>query len=278
MSANPFSYYRPQLNPYRDFARQILELGKRIYWDFNASSWKSRKTLIDLRKKYNGEKAVIVCNGPSLLKSDLSLIGNIYTFGLNKINLLFDKTQFRPSSILCFDSLIFQQNLDFLLSTEIPLFLAHKFSKYIDKKENVTYLYSSYLNSFSFAQDCLWNVGSSGTVTFVALQLALHCGFKDVAIIGCDHNYKTQGLFNSIQKTEDKDINHFDPNYTTPGQKWQVSNIAGMNLGYVLAKAAYEYNDARLVNCTEGGYLEIFPRMPLEKWVSDIYNIDNIGA
>ncbi|AFY59959.1 6-hydroxymethylpterin diphosphokinase MptE-like protein [Synechococcus sp. PCC 6312] len=269
MVNNPFSYQRKSINPYRIFLRSCLEVSRRMFWDIYPLSWVSRTRLLNLKDKYANEKAVIICNGPSLLKSNLSNLDGIYTFGLNKINLLFDKSSFRPSSIVCVDPIAFSQNLDFFNTTEISLFLHHKFHKDMLQSKNVIYLYSSYLNAFSFAQDCSWNIGTSGTVTYVALQLALHMGFRDVAIIGCDHSYKTQKTFGSIEITTEKDINHFDPSYTKTGDKWQVSNIAGMELGYSIAKAAYEFNNGRIINCTEGGYLETFPRMSLEDWLAD---------
>ncbi|WP_322876584.1 6-hydroxymethylpterin diphosphokinase MptE-like protein [Pseudocalidococcus azoricus] len=267
MVNNPFSYQRKSINPYRSFLRSCLEVSKRVLWDIDPLSWESRTQLLHLKDKYVNEKAVIICNGPSLLKSNLSNLNGIYTFGLNKINLLFDKSSFRPSSIVCVDPIIFYQNLDFFKTTEIPLFLAHEFSKSNLQHNNNIYIYSSFLNTFSFAQDCSWNIGNCGTVTYTALQLALHMGFRDVAIIGCDHSYKTRKTFGSIEITAEKDINHFHPNYTKSGDKWQVSNIAGMELGYSIAKAAYEFNNGRIINCTEGGYLETFPRMSLEDWL-----------
>ncbi len=269
MTNNPFSYQRKDINPYRGFIRCFLEISKRIVWDITPQSMQSRTNLNHLRNKFKNQKAIIICNGPSLLKSNLSQIHDIYTFGLNKINLLFDKSEFRPSSIVCVDPIVFQQNLQFYNSTEIPLFLSHKFAKKMLKKNQTTYLYSSYLDSFSYAQDCSWNIGTSGTVTYVALQLALHMGFRDVAIIGCDHNYKTKKTYGAIETNLEKDNNHFDSRYVEPGQNWQVSNIAALELGYTIAQAAYQFNGGRIINCTEGGYLEVFPRSSLEQWLED---------
>jgi hypothetical protein len=94
---NPILAQRPTINPYRYGA---FEIWNRLKWDLNPESWSSRKRLKAYKDKYLGHKAVIVCNGPSLLKSDLSLLGGVFTFGLNKINLLFDKSNFRPSCIV----------------------------------------------------------------------------------------------------------------------------------------------------------------------------------
>lgn len=94
---HPILIQNPDINPYLHAAYEVwncLKLG------FNPESWRSRCTLNSLRYKYKGQKAVIVCNRPSLLKSNLSLLNNTFAFGLNKIYLLFDESEFIPSCVV----------------------------------------------------------------------------------------------------------------------------------------------------------------------------------
>ena len=77
-----------------------------------------------MRDRFKGEKAVIVCNGPSLNATDLTSLGSTYTFGLNKINLYFDSNAFRPNCIVAVNANVIEQNADFYNTTEIPLFLS----------------------------------------------------------------------------------------------------------------------------------------------------------
>ena len=76
---------RKQLNPYR------IGLGilwNRVTWDLLPVSWVHRKKLKALRNAHVDEKAIILCNGPSLNDVDFSAIGDVFTFGLNKITKL----------------------------------------------------------------------------------------------------------------------------------------------------------------------------------------------
>ena len=65
------------------------DLWSRLAWDMRPVSWRSRTRMRSWRDKFPGEKVVIVCNGPSLNQTDLSGLENVFTIGLNKINLLF---------------------------------------------------------------------------------------------------------------------------------------------------------------------------------------------
>ena len=59
------------INPYRFALREMLE---RMKWDLKKESWRSRHHLKLLRNKFEKQKAVILCNGPSLLKSEFSIL------------------------------------------------------------------------------------------------------------------------------------------------------------------------------------------------------------
>lgn len=253
---------RPTLNPYR---YATWEIWNRLKWDLNPESWRSRHKLNAWKDKYLGDKAVIVCNGPSLLKTDLSLLEGVFTFGLNKINLLFDKSSFRPSCIVAMNKFVIEQNAEFYNHTELPLFLNGNTTKVVQSRSNITFLKSS--SQFKFARDCSISVYEGATVTFAAMQLAFHMGFKDVALIGCDHNFVTKGPANEIVDSEEKDENHFDPNYFAGGVKWQLPDLPQSEVCYTLARETYATSGRRIINSTEGGNLEIFSKTSLEDFL-----------
>jgi hypothetical protein len=105
------------------------------------------------------------------------------------------------------------------------------------------------------------------TVTFVAMQLAIHMGFREVALVGCDHNFATKGATNQLVTSGDTDPNHFDPHYFADGVKWELPDLVQSEVSYLLAGQVVEALGGRIVNCTEGGKLEIFPRMSLSEFL-----------
>jgi hypothetical protein len=259
---HPIVKQYPTINPYLN---SIALLVTRLLWDIHPESWRSRQKIRLWKDKYKGQKAVILCNGPSLLKSDLSLLEGIFTFGLNKINLLFDKSNFRPSGIVAINSYVIEQNRHFFNQTDIPLFLDKVAIKQVKQRKNVIFLHSADLPKF--ARDCSISINQGFTVTYVALQLAFHLGFKEVALIGADHKFAVEGPANKTVVSGDKDESHFDPNYFAGGVKWQLPDLCQSEISYLRAKQVYETFDRKVVNATEGGCLEIFPRVSLAEFV-----------
>jgi hypothetical protein len=254
---------RDAVNPYLRAADLVAH---RVLWDVRAESWRSRRKLNRLRGVHAGEKAVILCNGPSLLQSDLSLLDGVFTFGLNKINLLFAKSAFRPSCIVSMQEFVLEQNAEFFNSTKIPLFVSYRRLGTIKPRENVIFLYSAGVRAF--AKDCSMAVDNGHTVTFVALQLAFHMGFTDVALIGADHNFAVEGPANKVAIAGEQDVNHFDPSYFSGGVKWLLPDLFQSEVSYEMARQMFAAYDRRVLNCTEGGKLEIFPRAKLRDFLA----------
>ncbi len=261
-SSDPLVRQIETINPYRLAASHLY---RRVLWDFKRESWRSRKIMKKLKDSRKGEKAVILCNGPSLLHVDFSLLGDIYTFGLNKINLLFDKQDFRPSCIVSVNHHVVEQNSKFFNETDIPLFIDSKGVKQVASRNNVCFLPSTQYRVF--AKDCSMNVYHGYTVTYVALQLAFHMGFSEVALVGCDHSFAIRGAANKEVVSGDKDESHFDPSYFSGGVKWDLPDIFESEVSYTMAKKMYEAYGRTIVNSTNAGQLDIFQREKLESFL-----------
>jgi hypothetical protein len=263
---NPLLIQRPTINPYRSAAYLIWH---RLKWDLHPESWHSRSKINNYKNKYEEQKAVIVCNGPSLLKTDFSILEGTFTFGLNKINLLFDKSSFRPSCIVAVNPFVIEQNQDFYNKTDIPLFLDSCATTNVKSRSNIAFLHSA--SQQKFAKDCSISIYQGYTVTFVAMQLAFHMGFSKVALIGCDHNFAQKGPANMTVVAQEKDESHFDPKYFADGVKWQLPDLEGSEMSYRMARSVYNASGRVMVNCTEGGKLELLPRMSLQDFIADKY-------
>jgi len=261
---DPILASRPTVNPYLTAPYEIFN---RFRWDIRPESWRSRSKLRRCKDKYSGQKAVILCNGPSLLKTDFNLLqsSGVFTFGLNKINLLFDKTNFRPSCITAVNPFVIEQNAQFFRETNIPLFLDTYALKHVGSRPNTVFMHSSSINKF--ARDCSISIYQGYTVTFVALQLAFHMGFKSVALVGCDHNFAVKGPANKTVISGEKDESHFDPTYFAGGVKWQLPDLFQSEVSYFMAKNIYEADGRSIINATHEGRLEIFKREFLEDFL-----------
>ncbi len=260
---DPLSQQRPIISPY--FVAAEL-LWRRLRWDIVPESWRSRSRLRAMRNQYEGEKAVILCNGPSLLKTDFDALGSVFTFGLNKINLLFEKSAFRPSCVVSVNPYVIEQNADFFRATDIPLFLESRAYAHVGARRGVNYLHSTGVHRF--ARDVSVSVFEGFTVTYVAMQLAFHLGFRQVALVGCDHSFGAKGPANAVVTSGQEDADHFDPNYFAGGVKWQLPDLVESEISYLRAGKIYAADGRQLINCTEGGHLDVFPRLALAEFLA----------
>ena len=261
---DPLRQQRDTLNPYRVGAGFML---RRLKWDLNPQSWRSRRVLRGWKDRHPGGKAVILCNGPSLLKVDFEALqrSGVFCFGLNKINLLFDKTSFRPGCVVAVNPLVLEQNAAFYNQAALPLFLDAHAAGFVGGRPNVAFLHSNVLPVF--ARDVSVSLFQGYTVTFVAMQLAFHMGFRQVALVGADHNFATKGAANKTVVSGEKDESHFDPNYFAGGMKWQLPDLFQSEVAYTMARDMYAAYGGAIVNATVDGNLEVFPRTTLQNFL-----------
>ncbi len=66
------------------------------------------------------------------------------------------------------------------------------------------------------------------------MQLAFHMGFKEVALVGCDHSFATKGPAYKTVIAGKEDPDHFDPNYFSGGVKWDLPSIAASTFHLVI--------------------------------------------
>jgi len=220
----------------------------------------SRKRLAALKDTHKGERCFIIGNGPSLRVTDLKKLRNEYTFGLNRIYLLFPELGFTTTYFLSMNDLVIEQCAAEILALPIPKFLTWRSRRFLRATENTNFLYTTYTGP-KFARDAAGRLWEGATVTYVALQLAYHMGFEKVILIGVDHNFVTKGDANKTITSQGDDPNHFAPNYFGKGFKWQLPDLETSERAYRMAKAAYEADGREVLDATIGGKLTVFQKI-----------------
>ena len=224
------------------------------------SAYTTRRKLNKLRNAHVGETAVILCNGPSLTDIDFNCLKGTFCFGLNKINLLFSHTDFRPSCVVAVNNLVIEQNKKYFSEIDIPLFVdSINARRVLSPNQNHVHL-CCYEKGFSL--DPRIYVSQGGTVTFVAMQLAFFMGFKNVALIGCDHHFQFVGHPHEELQCGTRDPNHFHADYFA-GCKWHSPDLEMSEKSYQEAFKVFHKFKRRLVNCSTKTELKTLPRMDL---------------
>jgi N-acetylneuraminate synthase len=107
---------------------------------------------------------------------------------------------------------------------------------------------------------------SPQSVTIMALYGAIHMGFSEIYLLGCDHDWilhlnQSRHFYNESQHALNRD------GYN----EWFNDGIDGYFKDYLtlwsqyraVAKAA-QLRNSRILNATRGGLLDVFPRIPFE--------------
>lgn len=229
--------------------------------------------LKDNYNAYKGERCFLIGTGPSINAVDLSKLNNEIVMGVNGIYLK--------------DEL----ELDFYCSVSFVFYKHHKkemekikcgrcfypsYLKELDPESPTSWFndieygsYSKYTEltplDFSLQVDKYIYVG--GTVISVCLQILYYLGFKEIILLGIDHNYNmepTQIPGEGIWVEGSNLSAHFTDNYYKKKGKIHV-DIHGSERAYKLCKYYYEKDGRKIYNATEGTKLDIFEKKKLEE-------------
>jgi hypothetical protein len=219
--------------------------------------------------KFKGNDCLIVGNGPSLNKTELDRI-QMPSIGMNKINMLFERTSWRPDAIVCVNGLVIQQNEIFFNTTEIPLVLPIK-AWYLGIKKRPNVIFIKISNSLNFVDNFKKSFGIGSTVTYTCFQIASSLNVKSINIVGVDHFFKLdenkKNKEHSIEVLKGDDKNHFDPNYFKD-KLWGLPDLDGSEKAYKLAKNYFDLKMIPIVDYTIDGKLTTFKKDD----ISNLYN------
>lgn len=226
---------------------------------------KYKTTLQNIEGIYDGQPLLIVCNGPSLNETPLEDFMEIPSIGMNKINLIFDRTRWRPDYIVTSQPFVVKQNKNFWNNTEIPCFVSWKNRWVMDQRTKKRLNFFLQRNTFDFSEDLVTGLGQCGTITYTALQFAYYMKANPVIIVGMDHNFDVPADTprGSVERRQGADKSHFDSNYFASGSLWQVPDLVSTEIGYRNAKKAFENAGRSVFDATVNGKCNIFEKISM---------------
>lgn len=219
----------------------------------------SLRRLSTYKNIHLGERCFIIGNGPSIKITDLSLLRDEYTFGMNRIYLLFDELNFLPSYYVSVNRLVLEQCAQEIAQLTMPKFIKWDTHRFIGEAKDLLFLLL--LEKPGFHPDITKGIWEGATVTYVAMQIAYFMGFSRVVLIGVDHSFQTKGKPNETVVSEGYDPNHFSPDYFGSGFRWQLPDLEVSEKAYQMAKNRFESSDREILDATIGGKLQIFPKI-----------------
>ena len=211
----------------------------------------------------------MIGNGPSLDPKDLDLIKGEYSFGINRIGMIFDRTDWRPSYYLC-ASLITTLDKDYLkdvfrvIDLGIPCFIGERIRHVIGERDNITYI--KCLHIHDDPEGDWWEdisnleVSIFGQSLFGAVRIATWLGFNHIYLLGVDGGYKNSG---------DEDENHFDPGYETKELRKKIGRISAKQFNRIHASHEMLYRNAKkygfdIYSVSRRTAFDVYPKKKLE--------------
>lgn len=226
-----------------------------------------------------GKRIFLVGNGPSLNDMNLDLLDNEDSIAMNRIELIYPQTKWRPTYYIfcssnCEDKRWGKDWSKSVISSSKesktqPL-IWKRYKSAIERNGGEKLDESTiYLESFSenrvgqercFSTNAEKRLDKSGTTMNVALQLAYYMGYDEVYLIGCDSNWKTA---TNTTNTKDGDINHFHPAYHASITNGEVE-FNRMNLTHKLAKKNFDNKGTKIMNAGYNSSIDVYPKVDFE--------------
>jgi len=207
---------------------------------------------------------ILICNGPSLNRTDFNRIRNKTMMGLNKIFLGFRKYKIYPRYFVAVNQNVIEQSKAEIKKLNCIKFMPPQNESSSLRESALTYWIKADLPPRGFSTDLTLGAHQGWTITHVGLQIAYYMGFHRVIIIGMDHRYEYQGKPNELMAMNGPDPNHFDERYFE-NCLWNNPDLSQSEESYRIARHTYEADGRCIIDCTQDGACRVFERRSLQE-------------
>jgi hypothetical protein len=234
-----------------------------------------------LKNFHHGKRCYILATGSSIKNMDLKPLNNEISMGLNEFFLHDDYKEIKPEYVVFSGFGIhnvpkekqaawYKSYGDTISGISTPLINICDYN-YI-KKNN--FLSTTDVKFFKYGLKFDWiedygidatkNLYECQGVGAMALQCALYMGFKEIILVGFDHDWilrmfdtKPTHFYNHDKSIIYKGLREVDPF----SAQYQFDSMSKLFLNYIAIKKHADNNGILIMNATEGGMLDVFPRV-----------------
>lgn len=219
------------------------------------------KKICRYKNRFADKRCFVIGNGPSLTVSDLELLNGELCFGTNAIYELFDKTSWKPFFYVCIDPEVLKECCREICRLNIEhIFLVFQ-GRVLQEKINYLLLNHHFvLNKYGYhlrkvEENPAKGISMAHSVSITCLELAIYMGFKEIYLLGMDHENPSSHAKGMHQREQ----------FETAFKQIKMQEITR---DFTLIREYAESKGVRIVNVTRGGNLQVFPKKELEAILS----------
>lgn len=238
--------------------------------------------LMQLKNSAKEKRCFIIGNGPSLTISDLEKLKDEACFASNRIYGIYEKTQWRPTYYCSQDQRVIEQirnDLPYAVDNCKYALFSYKTRKNLPSQviaaNNVRLFYAPYVSVYSkdgrypegimpFSDDISRAVYDGLSITYAMIQMAVYMGYKEIYLLGIDHNYPMINGVVDAGKSYAEGIKPIDMRTQYPPELELCEN------SFRGARRYCEAHDVQIFNATRGGKLEVFERIDLDTLIGGL--------
>jgi hypothetical protein len=238
-----------------------------------------------LRDLHRGRRCFIIGNGPSLARQDLTPLAGEITVAMNGFvrHPLLDVV--RPTYYLFADGTFFDGSEssrrllgDVREQVTHSAFIAPYFAArdirangWLDERRTHYVAFAGNLRSSRLRRiDLTQTVPNSMNCMQLSLMLALYTGCSEIYLLGADHDFLahqgTHRHFYAGQTLAGHPVVNDD--YGRYRYLEMIRIVTDVWLGYGALRVHADRRGVKIINCTDGGFLDVFPRQRYEDVVS----------
>jgi hypothetical protein len=243
----------------------------------------------DCFKKYKdihlAERAFFIANGPSLAETDLNLIKDEISFGMNRVPLIYEKNEEWRPTYYVFSSTNVRNPvwgpawLDSVHTAvdeeKTTAFIARQFKDIIDpyhKRPRINWfsslsetkpVMSGDISSLCFSRNIISRIDKTGTTMNLALQLAYHMGITELIFVGADLGF-------TADRGSKNDPNHFDKSYRAdiaPQKVYKINNQMRNIHSLALKNFRDRTPDIKFYNASKTTNLDVYPLIDYKSYI-----------
>jgi hypothetical protein len=227
---------------------------------------KNGKFIKSLKNIHLGKRCFIIGNGPSLRADDLDNLKNEITFAFNRIYYIFDQTDWRPTYYCSEDNKTIFNSKEEINSLNIknkffPVNFPWDYKIHFRQAKYYIFKFGNRNEEPKFSENIVKGIYWGNTVAYTALQVAVYMGFKEIYLIGVDHNFSRMINEKGEIIVDEEAKDYFSEKYNIDKKELYIPNIEISTKAFTAAKRYADNHNIKIYNATRGGKLEVFERI-----------------